>query len=122
MPLPTNDRNGSGLSRLLPSIPDVLGWVLTFFIVWLIYTGITKGVELLRSVEFSAPDTSPLTESLPTKDVGERVKSALDSVATDVTESLDELSRKAREQKQRISPQSELPKTIDDDRERLQRF
>ena len=120
--LPVDEDEERGLSRLLPTIPDVLGWVLTFFVLWLIYTGVTKGAEFFSTVEFSAPDTSSLSDSLPSKDVGEKVKHVLDSAVSDVTESLDALSAKAKEHKNRVLSEPESQKPAAPNREKMQRF
>lgn len=116
---------------MLPSIPDVLGWVLGFFVLWLIYTAISRGIEFItpaaRSAEtvINAPPLVAKEDAKGTAEIGQRFRRAATGALTTATTSIDRLSDKFKEQLKAVVPQQPSPArepAPPDPKNRIQRF
>lgn len=78
----------------MPTIPDILGWVLGFFVVFALYTIVQNGVDLVQSTSkmFSGSETA--VSSGVQQDSEEAPPSYVDRVADDAYSTVDSVLTK----------------------------
>lgn len=118
-----DENSREGLSRFVPSIPDVLGWFLTFLVVWLVYTAIVRVAGYFENVSIPTPEMGAIRDTIDGKNIEGNLKNAIDTAVTNVTETLDKLSDEARSEKRKYDEQ-QAPKEPPPPKEatRVQRF